>query len=301
MIDISKLKLSDRNKDILSSYQTYLITIKFLNVDTTINSYVLDVFKYLEYINKDYNKTDNNDIYSYLKHLDDNSYSIYSVVRKISSIKSFYNYLSEESIYEINLDIERPKFYKKLPHVLNIDEVDKLLDIELNTPFDYRNKAMLELMYATGLRVSELIDLTYQNIDLDKKIVRCFGKGNKERIVPVGDIAIKYLKVYLDEYRHTLMKRTLCDNLFLNNHGKKMTRQGFFKMLKKQADLKGIKENITPHMLRHSFATHLLNNGADLRSIQLMLGHENISTTGIYTNVGIDKIKENYDLYYPKG
>ena len=301
MIDINKLKLSDKNKDILSSYQTYLITVKFLNVDTTINSYVLDVFKYLEYINKEYNKTDNKDIYNYLKYLSDNSYSIYSVVRKISSIKSFYNYLAEESIYEINLDIERPRFYKKLPHVLNIDEVDKLLDIELNTPFDYRNKVMLELMYATGLRVSELIDLTYQNIDLDNKIVRCFGKGNKERIVPVGDIAIKYLKVYLNEYRYMLTKRTLCDNLFLNNHGKRLTRQGFFKMLKKQADLKGIKENITPHMLRHSFATHLLNNGADLRSIQLMLGHENISTTGIYTNVGIDKIKDNYDLYYPKG
>ncbi|MBQ2873497.1 MAG: tyrosine recombinase [Bacilli bacterium] len=301
MIDINKLKLSDKNKEILSSYQTYLITVKFLNVDTTINSYILDIYKYLEYINKEYNKTDNKDIYNYLKYLSDNSYSIYSVVRKISSIKAFYNYLSEESIYEINLNIERPRFYKKLPHVLSIDEVDKLLDIDLDTPFDYRNKAMLELMYATGLRVSELINLTYQNIDLDQKIVRCFGKGNKERIVPIGDTAIKYLKIYLEEYRHVLTKRTLCDNLFLNNHGKKLTRQGFFKMLKKQADIKGIKENITPHMLRHSFATHLLNNGADLRSIQLMLGHENISTTGIYTNVGIEKIKENYDLYYPKG
>lgn len=301
MIDINNLNLSDNNKDILSKYQTYLITVKFLNVETTIASYILDIYKYLEHINKDYNKTNNNDIYNYLKNLSDNSYSIYSVVRKISSIKSFYNYLSEENIYEINLDIERPKFYKKLPHVLSIDEVDKLLDIKLETAFDYRNKAMLELMYATGLRVSELINLEPMNIDLDKKIVRCFGKGNKERIVPIGDTAVKYLKIYLDEYRDVLTKRTICDNLFLNNHGKKLTRQGFFKMLKRQADIKGIKENITPHMLRHSFATHLLNNGADLRSIQLMLGHENISTTGIYTNVSKDKIKENYDLYYPKG
>ena len=301
MIDIDNLNLSDDNKEILSKYQTYLITVKFLNVETTINSYILDIYKFLEYLNKDYYKTNNDDIYNYLKYLSDNSYSIYSVVRKISSIKSFYNYLSEESIYEINLDIERPKFYKKLPHVLTIDEVDKLLDIELVTPFDYRNKAMLELMYATGLRVSELINLTPLNIDLDKRIVRCFGKGNKERIVPIGDTAVKYLKMYLDGYRNSLTKHTICDNLFLNNHGKKLTRQGFFKMLKKQADLKGIKENITPHMLRHSFATHLLNNGADLRSIQLMLGHENISTTGIYTNVSKDKLKENYDLYYPKG
>ena len=301
MIDVDNLNLSNNNKEILTKYQTYLITVKFLNVETTINSYILDIYKFLEYLNKDYHKTNNDDIYKYLKHLSDNSYSIYSVVRKISSIKSFYNYLSVESIYEINLDIERPRFYKKLPHVLTIDEVDKLLDIELVTPFDYRNKAMLELMYATGLRVSELINLTPLNIDLDKKLVRCFGKGNKERIVPIGDTAIKYLKIYLEGYRDSLTKHTICDNLFLNNHGKKLTRQGFFKMLKKQADLKGIKENITPHMLRHSFATHLLNNGADLRSIQLMLGHENISTTGIYTNVSKDKLKENYDLYYPKG
>lgn len=301
MIDIDNLNLSNKNKKILSNYQTYLITVKFLNVETTIASYILDIYKFLEYINKEYDKTNNKDIYNYLKHLSDNSYSIYSVVRKISSIKSFYNYLSDESIYEINLDIERPKFYKKLPHVLTIDEVDKLLDIKLKTPFDYRNKAMLELMYATGLRVSELINLTNQNIDLEKKIVRCYGKGNKERIIPIGKTAIKYLKIYLDNYRDSLIKRTLCDNLFLNNHGKKLTRQGFFKIIKRQADEKNIKENITPHMLRHSFATHLLNNGADLRSIQLMLGHENISTTGIYTNVSKDKLKENYDLYYPKG
>lgn len=301
MVDIEKLNLSDNNKEILNKYYTYLITIKFLKVETTINSYILDIYKYLEYIDKDYNKTNNEDIYKYLKELEKEKYSIYSVVRKISSIKSFYNFLNEEEIYQINLDIERPKFYKKLPKVLTIDEVDKLLDIELNTPFDYRNKAMLELMYATGLRVSELINLTPLNIDLDKKLVRCYGKGNKERIVPMGDTACKYLKIYLEEYRSALVKKTLCDNLFLNNHGNKITRQGFFKNLKIIANKQGITDDITPHMLRHSFATHLLNNGADLRSIQLMLGHENISTTGIYTNVSTEKIKENYDLYYPKG
>lgn len=301
MVDITKLEISDKNKNILSSYRVYLTTVKFLNVDTTIDSYILDIYKYLEYTKKDYDVTLNNDIYNYLKYLDDNDYSVYSVVRKISSIKSFYNYLAMESIYDIKLDIERPRFYKKLPHVLTIDEVDKLLEFKLENAYDYRNKAMLELMYATGLRVSELVNLTYQNIDLDKKIVRCYGKGNKERIVPVGDVAIKYLKKYLDEYRDMLTKRVLCDKLFLNNHGKGITRQGFFKMLKMQACEKGIDENITPHMLRHSFATHLLNNGADLRSIQIMLGHENISTTGIYTNVSNDKLKDNYDLYYPKG
>jgi len=301
MIEIDKIKLSSNNKEILNKYQNYLITVKFLNIETTINSYILDIYKFLEYIKKDYFKTTNDDIYEYMKYLDQNKYSVYSIVRKISSFKSFYIFLAEENIYQLNLDIERPRFYSKLPKVLTIAEVDRLLDIKLVTPYDYRNKAMLELMYATGLRVSELINLTPLNIDLEKRLVRCYGKGNKERIVPIGDTAIKYLKIYLDEYRHTLTKKTLCDNLFLNNHGKKLTRQGFFKMLKQQAEKKGIKENITPHMLRHSFATHLLNNGADLRSIQMMLGHENISTTGIYTTVSNDKLKENYDLYYPKG
>ena len=301
MVDIKSLPLSNKNIDILDRYHTYLITVKFLKVDTTINSYILDIYKYLEFLNKDYDKTDNKDIYNYLSELEKEKYSIYSVVRKISSIKSFYTFLNTEEIYKLNLDIERPRFYKKLPHVLTIDEVDKLLDIELKTPFDYRNKAMLELMYATGLRVSELINLTPLNIDLDKQLVRCYGKGNKERIVPMGDIACKYLKIYLDEYRNALVKNTLCDYLFLNNHGKQITRQGFFKNLKIIAEKQGINEDITPHMLRHSFATHLLNNGADLRSIQLMLGHENISTTGIYTNVSTERIKDNYDLYYPKG
>ena len=301
MLDIKSFKLSDKNKKILDSYYTYLITVKFLNVESTINSYILDIYKYLEYTNKDYDKTNNDDIYNYLSYLDKEKYSIYSVVRKISSIKSFYTYLLTENIYKINIDIERPKFYKKLPKVLTIDEVDKLLDIPLDTPFDYRNKAMLELMYATGLRVSELINLTPLNIDLDKQIVRCYGKGNKERIVPMGKTACKYLKIYMEEYRSLFLKGYICDNLFLNNHGKKMTRQGFFKNLKIIANKQGITDEITPHMLRHSFATHLLNNGADLRSIQLMLGHENISTTGIYTNVSTEKIKDNYDLYYPEG
>ena len=301
MIKIEDLNISDTNKKILSNYQDYLMTVKFLNVDTTINSYILDIYKLFEYLEKDYNKIDNNDIYKYFKELDSNSYSIYSIVRKITSIKNFYKYLFEENIYQLNIDIERPKFYQKLPTVLSLDEVDRLLDIKLETPFDYRNKAMLELMYATGLRVSELVNLTEVNIDFDNKLLRCFGKGNKERIVPIADKALDYLKIYLDEYRESLKKKTLCDKLFLNNHGKKLTRQGFFKILKKIASDKDINEEITPHVLRHSFATHLLNNGADLRSIQMMLGHENISTTGIYTNVSKEKIKDNYDLYYPKG
>lgn len=301
MENIERMTISSKNKEILSKYQNYLITVKFLANETTVSSYVMDIYKYLEFIKKDYNKSDNKDVYEYLKYLEDNKYSIYSVVRKISSIKSFYNFLAEEVGYVKNVQVERPKFYRKLPHVLTIDEVDKLLDFRLVDQYDYRNKAMLELMYATGLRVSELLNLTDANIDFDKKVVRCYGKGNKERIVPVTPTALKYLRIYLDEYRNGFLKGYVCDNLFLNNHGKKMTRQGFFKNLKNIAISQGINENITPHMLRHSFATHLLNNGADLRSIQMMLGHENISTTGIYTSVSMEQLKDNYDLYYPKG
>lgn len=301
MENIERMTTSNKNRDVLKRYQNYLITVKFLANDTTVSSYVLDIYKYLEYIDKDYDKSNQDDVYKYLKYLEDNKYSIYSVVRKISSLKSFYNYLSECEKFLLNISVERPKFYRKLPHVLTIDEVDRLLSFRLVTPFDYRNKAMLELMYATGLRVSELLNLTAMNIDFDKKIVRCFGKGNKERIVPVSPVALKYLRLYLDEYRNGFLKGYVCDYLFLNNHGKKMTRQGFFKNLKAIAISQGIDEDITPHMLRHSFATHLLNNGADLRSIQMMLGHENISTTGIYTSVSMEQLKDNYDLYYPKG
>ena len=156
---------------------------------------------------------------------------------------------------------------------------------------------MLELMYSSGLRVSELINLELSDIDLNNNYVRCFGKGSKERIVPVGEYSSKYLSIYINEYRDSMKKGYYTEKIFLNNHGKEMTRQGFFKIIKKIAKDKDINKNITPHMLRHSFATHLLNNGADLRTIQEMLGHSSISTTQIYTNVTNDILKENYDLY----
>ena len=213
----------------------------------------------------------------------------------------FHSYLHKKyGTNDISDQLTNPRFYPKIPEVLSIEEVDTLLDIPLNTAFDYRNKAMLELLYATGLRVSELVNLTIINVDLDEGFVRCFGKGNKERIVPIGEVALKYLNIYLNHYRDSLKKKRLCDKLFLNNHGQGMTRQGFFKILKGIAKDRGITKNITPHMLRHSFATHLLNNGADLKSIQMMLGHNNLSTTQIYTTVGRDTLKENYDLFHPR-
>lgn len=305
MVEVECFSLNNDYIDILKKYKLYLLTNKHLS-DNSVDSYLLDIYKYLEYMEKskinNIKKIKKEDIYNYLKSLDNNKYSIYSVVRKISSIKTFHRYLS--SMYEINdvsIDIDTPRFYKKLPNILTIEEVENLLNIKLETAFDYRNKAMLEVMYATGLRVSELVNLELNNVNLDEGYVRCFGKGNKERIVPLGEIALKYLKIYIDDYRDSLKKRCLCDKIFLNNHGKGITRQGFFIILKEIAEEKGINKNITPHMLRHSFATHLLNNGADLRSIQVMLGHSNLSTTQIYTNVSNEILKENYELYHPRG
>jgi len=233
--------------------------------------------------------------------LDTEKYKKSSTERKIIAIKGFHKYLYKyHNIEDISSKIEHTKGDKKIPNVLTIEEVEMILDIELNTAFDYRNKAMLELMYATGLRVSEICSLQLKDINIEKTYVRCVGKGGKERIVPYGEICAYYLEIYLNEYRTSLRKRYLTENIFLNNHGKKMTRQGFEFVLKEIVKQKNIKKNITPHMLRHSFATHLLNNGANLRTIQILLGHSNLSTTQIYTNVSREILRENYDLFHPK-
>jgi integrase/recombinase XerD len=300
LINIDKLNI--KNKKLLSDYIIELKTIKQRDKDTTVNSYSEDIYKYLEYMeSKNISSAldiSYNNLLDYLKYLDDNKYEVSSVARKIVSIKAFHKYLSENyNVVDISTKINTPKFYRKLPNILTIEEVDNLLDIKLDTPFDYRNKAMLELMYSSGLRVSELINLELSDIDLNNNYVRCFGKGSKERIVPVGEYSSKYLSIYINEYRDSMKKSYYTEKIFLNNHGKEMTRQGFFKIIKKIAKDKDINKNITPHMLRHSFATHLLNNGADLRTIQEMLGHSSISTTQIYTNVTNDILKENYDLY----
>lgn len=302
MIKIDNLKLNKNNKDILEKYQIYLLTVKQKEEKTTVASYIEDIYKYLEYMENNKIKTaldiEYQNITNYLKYLDNNNYETSSIIRKIVSIKLFHKYLSEEyKIKDISSKIINPRLRRKLPNILTIEEVDNLLDIKLNTPFDYRNKAMLELMYSSGLRVSELVDLKLNNIDLDNGYVRCLGKGKKERIIPIGEIAIEYLKKYINEYRNSMKKGYYTENVFLNNHGKNITRQGFFLIIKNIAKEKNINKNITPHMLRHSFATHLLNNGANLRTIQEMLGHSSITTTQIYTNVSNDIIKENYELY----
>lgn len=201
---------------------------------------------------------------------------------------------------DVSLFISRPKLQKKLPRALSVEEVDMLLDIPLVTPFDYRNKAMLELMYGAGLRVSETVSLTINQVDLEHGLLRIMGKGRKEREIPIGEYGIYYLKLYLEQRHFLIKKGKQVDALFLNNHGKQITRQGFFKILKSLLIEKGLNPDLSPHTLRHSFATHLLSRGADLRSIQEMLGHSDISTTKIYTHVSDEKVEADYKKYHPR-
>ena len=237
------------------------------------------------------------DIKEFLKERNDEETS--TIAHNLTVIKNFHTYLLKEKLVseDVSEFIERPKLRKSLPKTLSIEDVDRLLDISLETPFDYRNKAMLELMYGCGLRVSELVSLEINDIDQVNCFIRILGKGSKEREVPIGEYAIEYLNLYL-ERRPLLVKNKPCTKLFINNHGTGMTRQGFFKMLKGLLLEKGLNPDISPHTLRHSFATHLINRGADLRSIQEMLGHADISTTKIYTRVSDEKVLSDYQEYH---
>jgi len=290
-------------KDKIEEFKNYLLINKKYS-NATIYSYGLDLTKYYEFNkSKSLNDIKSNDIKEYLKQLRKDNLSDKSIARNISTIRSFYKFLLIEKYITHNPIefIELPKLKKSLPKVLSVEEVLKLLDVELNDAFSYRNKAMLELLYATGLRVSELVNLKTHNIDFDMAIVRTFGKGNKERIVPIGDYALDSLRDYISNYRDSMFKKNVNSYLFLNNHGNRITRQGFFKIIKKQAEVKKIKTVFSPHTLRHSFATHLLDYGADLRTIQELLGHSNLSTTQIYTHISKEKLKKNYEEFHPHG
>ena len=273
--------------------------------DQTVSSYQNDLDVYLSFL-QDKNVFLVKDITSdhikeFLKIRGD-SESTSTVAHNLTVIKNFHKYLIKENIVkeDVSLFISRPKLQKRLPRALTVEEVDLLLDITLNTPFDYRNKAMLELMYGAGLRVSELVSLTLNQIDLENGLIRIMGKGRKEREIPIGEYGVYYLKLYL-EHRGMLIKNHRTeDALFLNNHGKQITRQGFFKILKQLLLDKGLNPDVSPHTLRHSFATHLLSHGADLRSIQEMLGHSDISTTKIYTHVSDEKVEADYKKYHAR-
>ncbi len=290
-------------KNQINYYIDYIKYEKKLS-EQTINNYHYDLNHFYLFLEKEH--IDNflnvkqKHIEKYLSILKKNK-NAKSISRNITSINNLFNYLLIEEVIEKNPCefISRPKLQKKLPNVLSIEEIDNLLDININNRFDCRNKAILELLYSTGLRVSEALNLTTRDIDFTNDIVRCFGKGSKERIIPINDYALHYLKKYFD-IRGEFLKKNTCDYLFLNNHGKKLTRQGFRDTLEKVLKEKNINKEITPHMLRHSFATHMIANGADLRSVQLLLGHSDISTTKIYTHISKEKVKKDYEKFHPR-
>ena len=288
--------------DSILDFLNYCVFEKGLS-DKTKLSYQNDLDIYKEYLsnNKIYSVNDikSDDIKEFLKCRNEEKAS--TVAHNLTVIKNFHKYLLKEGIVSTDVSefIERPKLKKVLPKYLSVEDIDLLLDIKLDSPFDYRNKAMLELMYGCGLRVSEVINLEINDIDIINCYIRILGKGSKEREVPLGEFSIYYLKEYLN-VRNSLLKDKSCSKLFINNHGNGITRQGFFKILKKLLKEKNLNHNVSPHTLRHSFATHLVNRGADLRSVQEMLGHSDISTTKIYTEVSNDKVIDDYYNYHPR-
>ncbi len=282
--------------DALELYFQYLRVEKGVSNDT-IKSYFYDLKKFFKELNKhDTNDFLETDISDFIKIQNKEFLSTATIYRRLSCTRNFYNFLLKEKIIEIKIEnIESPRSVKKLPLAISLEEVEKLLDApNLEKEEGLRDKAMLEVMYSSGLRVSELLSLKISQINFEKGVIEIIGKGNKQRKVPFGEYAGDYLKQYIDVRKK---HRSKCNNLFINRYGNALSRQYFFKQIKKYAEQVGIKENISPHTLRHCFATHMLENGADLRAVQEMLGHSNIATTQIYTNISTKRILNAYDLY----
>lgn len=282
----------------LENYRNYLKYERAYS-DNTVGAYMNDLNKYEEFLKKDILESDTEDLERYLKYI--KNLESTTVAHKITSIKSYFNYNIKRGIVSVNPadKVSRPKLTKHLPEYLTEEEVGKLLDVEVKSPYDYRNKTILELLYSSGIRISELVNIKTPNYDSEECLIRIMGKGSKERIVPLGDYAVNIMNDYMNNYRPLINKKHT-DYVFVNNRGDKISRQFIFKVIKKEALKKGIKKDISPHTLRHTFATHLLKNGADLRIIQELLGHENISTTQIYTHVTNNKLKSDYETYFPK-
>ena len=278
--------------------------------DNSIEAYLNDIKKlidFLKYRGNDslkYSEVDIDVINDFIEYLYKLGISSYTQARIISGIKSFFNYLVYEEKILLNPTelIESPKLNKKLPDTLNINEIDKILNsIDLTTYEGTRNRAIIETLYSCGLRVSELINITIQNLYLDVGFIKVIGKGSKERLVPIGSSAIKHVNVYLNNYRKSF--KVIDGNegfLFLNRRGKKLSRNMIFIIVKQLSIINNIKKNISPHTFRHSFATHLIEGGADLRAVQDMLGHESITTTEIYTHLNKEYLREVVKKYHPR-
>ena len=286
--------------DAIENFQQYLLVEKGLSKQT-IAAYSDDLkrfFMYFEHKKKTEDLHGENLIEFLRYEMSQYDLTVSTAMRRLSSTKQFYLYLKKEGLFKGEIPkIDTPKKPEKLPNCLSVEEVEELLNMpDVNKPEGLRDRAMLETMYASGLRVSELLALEKKNVNFKKALIIVFGKGAKERKVPLGDFAIEYIQKYISEVRSKNPGKDT-KYLFLNRYGKPISRQYFFLQIRKYAAMAGINQTISPHTLRHCFATHLLENGAQLRAVQEMLGHANIGTTQIYTHISTKRILSAYDLY----
>lgn len=290
----------------LEGFITYLHNVKKKS-ENTVLSYNRDLAKFLKYLRANkitsFDKVEDKDLEKYIKELNDNGFKSATISRNIASLKAFFHYLNNEGVCsnDPTKSLKSPKIEKKIPEILTTDEVFALLEQPAgDTPKEIRDKAMLELLYATGIRVSELISLEASDVNLQMSSIVCHD-GSKSRTIPYGKKAKDALARYLEGARDAIVDNKESTILFANCSGQKMSRQGFWKLIKHYAKKAGIEADITPHTLRHSFAAHLVENGADLRSVQEMLGHSDISTTQIYANMSHSHIREVYNRAHPRG
>ncbi len=291
-------------QELVEEFLGYLVSVKNYSYNTLL-SYSVDLKDFVEFCKKrGYNAlSDVTSIKDYLEYLKNKKYNPFTIARRLSSLKSFYKFLELEKGLNTNafLYLESPKLPLRLPKVLSLEEVERLLATpDISTPLGFRDRTMLELLYATGLRVSELVGLKLENINLELGLLKVLGKGSKERLVPIGDYALNFLKTYLEEIRPGFLNSYSKDYVFLNRRGKPLSRQRFWQIIKGYAKKCGLEDRVTPHVIRHSFATHLLQGGADLRTLQMMLGHSSLATTQIYTHLDYKKLKEIYDKFHPR-
>lgn len=297
---------SFKMRELIDTFLNYLSVERGL-AHNTIASYREDLNAYLDFIQNHHidalSKTTKSNITDFMFFQKDKGIAANSVARRLAAIKSFYRFLVRERILKADPSslIDSPKLWKKIPETLSINEVDALLrQPNLRETQGARDRAILETLYATGMRVSEAVNLKLDNVNLEIGFLRCVGKGNKERVIPIGAKAIDSIKRYSGVSRPRLLGKKTSEFLFLNRFGKKISRQSIWKIIKRYARGAGIKKPIRPHILRHSFATHLLERGADLRSVQEMLGHADISTTQIYTHINKDRLKSIHRMFHPR-
>ena len=271
----------------------------------TLSAYRSDLSIFSKWLNQTpFTSVDKKLVQEYFSYRKKSNLSAASQSRILTCLHSFFQYLlnNQKMTYDPTEQMDYPKLEKKLPIFLNIQEVENLMEApNTNSIYGQRDRAMLELLYSCGLRVSELIGLSYHNLNLKEEFVRVHGKGNKERMLPLGEVAIDFLDQYEKNSRTVLLKNGQCDSYFLSNRGSAMTRQNFFYIIKGYAATAGIDKPISPHSLRHAFATHLVQKGADLRSVQLMLGHSDISSTQLYTHIQNAQLKIQHQKHHPRG